>query len=136
MTRGRERRLFLLAAALGATLSCGGKATGPVAGNIVVSLQTPNSGSDGAILVLLAGPAAPTSLSAGPGLTLWQLPINGQTTNSVALTGTLVNGPILIIGVEDVNKVGDYGVVIQDVAANGTYALRNKSSYSVTVTKQ
>ena len=88
------------------------------------------------ILVLLAGPAAPTSLSAGPGLTLWQLPINGQTTNSVALTGTLVNGPILIIGVEDVNKVGDYGAVIQDVAANGTYALRNKSSYSVTVAKQ
>jgi hypothetical protein len=110
--------------------SCGDGA-GPVAGLITVSLTTPNPGGDGAILLTVAGPATPTSVSAEPGLRVFSMALS--TTNQFAVTGSLANGAILRIGVPDVRRANQYAATVQGVAAND-YSLRTATStYKLTV---
>ena len=108
--------------------------TGPVAGTLKVNLTTPNSGFDGAAVIALTSPVPPTSVTPAAGLALWGGPV--ATTNArIVLTGTLSTGTILTLQVDDVNKVGQYSVTVQQVAAT-TYQRRTSlTGYSVTVTK-
>jgi hypothetical protein len=133
MTRATTK---LVIAALIATLAaCGGGSTGPVAGILKVKLSaTPNSGSDGAILLSVSGPAVPSGASAQTGFRLFGTP--SATTNKFAVTGTLATGAILFtISVDDINKVGQYSAAAQQVAASGTFALRPLGGYTLQVTK-
>ena len=108
--------------------------TGPVAGTLKVNLTTPNSGFDGAAIIALTSPVPPTSVTAGAGLALWGGPV-ATTSARIVLTGTLSTGTILTLQVDDVNKVGQYSVTIQQVAAT-TYQRRTSlTGYSATVTK-
>lgn len=109
--------------------------TGPVAGTLKVNLTTPNSGLDGAAVLLLTSPVPPTSVTAAAGLALWGGPV-ATTSARIVLTGTLSSGTILTLQVDDVNKVGQYSVTIQQVAAT-TYLLRSPplTGYSATLTK-
>ena len=121
------------AAAFGLLVSCG-DSTGPVAGTLKVNLVTPYSGQDGAVMLVLSSPVAPRSVAPGSGLTLWGAPVTG-TTARLALTGTVSSGPILTLQVDDVKKVGEYSVTLEQVASSG-YALRLPlTGYSATVTK-
>jgi hypothetical protein len=128
-------RRTITAAALILLAACKGSPTGPVAGTLKVNLTTPNSGLDGAAVILLTAPAPPTSVTAAAGLALWGGPVT-TTSARIVLTGTLSTGTILSLQVDDVNKVGQYSVTVQQVAAATTFLLRNPLTlYSATVTK-
>lgn len=121
---------ILVALALAGAGSCGSGSTGPVAGQLTVSLATPNSGNDGAILFTLTGPDAPTMATTATGLRLFsqQLTLVSQ----FAITGTLTNGAILTISVPDVGKVKQYVATVRAVAAPD-FSLRGTTGYTLTV---
>jgi hypothetical protein len=70
----------------------------PTAGTLTVNLTTPNSGLDGAAIVVLSAPTPPGSVTAAAGLTLWGGPVTAANA-TIALTGTLSAGPILTLQV-------------------------------------
>ena len=110
---------------LGAALACEGNA-GP--GVLKVDLTTPNSGGDGAILLIVNGPGTLLSAAPGAGLRLFAQP----PASHMALTGTLRTGTILTIEVPDVSKASAYTATIQQVATP-TYQLRMLTGYSLRV---
>ena len=127
-------RRSLAAATVALLIGCRGDGTGPVAGALKVNLTTPNSGLDGAAVVVLSAPAVPGSVTPATGLTLWGGPITTASA-TIALTGTLGTGTILTLQVNDVNKVGQYSATLQQVAASAGFGLRSLANYSLTVTK-
>ena len=124
-----------LAALVVVGVSCGDNGpTGPVAGTLSVRLTSPNSGADAAIALTIAGPAALTSVTPGPGLRLFQQPLGGATTR-FALVGPLNSGAmILTIGVADVSRVSAYGATINGIA-QPDYQLRTLDGYGLTVVR-
>ena len=128
----RVRRLTV-AFVLGLVLACSGS-TGPVAGALKVNLADPNNGQDGAVLLVLSAPAPPASVTAGAGLTLWGGPVTTANATLV-LTGNVTTGTILTLQVDDINKVRQYTVTLQQVAQTSAYHLESLAGYSVTVTK-
>jgi hypothetical protein len=130
------RRRVFAATVVALLVACTGDGTSPVAGTLRVNLTTPNSGSDGAIMLVLSAPVAPTSVTPGAGLALWGGPVT-TTSARVVLTGTLSTGPILTLQVDDVNKVGQYSATVQQVAATaaGSFVRRSLTGYSASVTK-
>lgn len=129
----RLGRCLLVGLALAGASGCGSDNSGPVAGTLTVSLTTPKSGSDGAILFSLTGPQAPTSMTAGAGLRVFSQTLS--TTTNVAVTGTLGNGPLITIGVPDVRQAAQYLATIQGVAASADFQLRPLSGYALTVSR-
>lgn len=106
--------------------------SGPVAGELTVSLVTPNPGNDGAILFTVTGPALLTSATAASGLRVFAQPLGMAT--RFAVTGTLTNGAVLIVGVADLSKATQYSATVQNVAAPD-FQLRSLSGYSLTVSR-
>ncbi len=129
----RYGRFLLLALALAGAGSCSSDGGGPVAGMLTVSLTTPNSGADGAILLSVTGPQAPTRITAGAGLRAFSQPLS--MTTKVAVTGTLTSGAILTFGVTDTRQAAQYAATIQSVAAAADFQLRSLSGYSLTVSQ-
>ena len=128
-------RRTVAAAAVTLLIACKGDGTGPTAGTLVVRLTTPNSGLDGAAIIVLSGPAAPGSVTPAAGLTLWGGPVTAATT-TIALTGTLSTGTILTIQVEDTKLAAQYTATLQQVAVSTTpFTLRQLSGYLLTVAK-
>ena len=128
----RYGRWLLVALALAGAGSCSSDG-GPVAGTLTVSLTTPNSGADGAILFSVIGPQAPTRITAGAGLRAFSQPLS--LTTKVAVTGTLTSGVLLTFGVTDTRQVAQYAATIQSVAASADFQLRSLSGYSLTVSQ-
>ena len=127
----------LAAACVALLTACGGGSTGPVAGDLKINLTTPNNGHDAAVQLLLSAPTAPSGAAGAIGLTLWGTPIT-STTAKLVVTGQLSSGTILTVHVDDVNKVSQYTVSLQSVAADslGGYAVRTSlTGYSATITK-
>ena len=130
-------RRTIAAAAVTLLIACGGDGTGPTAGTLRVNLTTPNSGLDGAAMILLSAPAAPGSVTAATGLTLWGGPVT-TTTATIALTGTLSTGTILSLHVDDTRQVGQYRATLLQVAIpSAPFTLRPPllTGYSLTVTR-
>ncbi len=127
-------RRILAATAVALVVACKGDSTGPVAGTLKVNLTTPNSGADGAVMLVLSSPVAPTSVAAGAGLALWGAPVT-STSAKLVLTGTLTTGTVMTLNVDDINKVAQYTVSLQQVAASSGFGLRALAGYSATVTK-
>jgi hypothetical protein len=130
----RPWRTALIAALVTATATCG-DGLQPVAGELTFALVTPNSGADGAVLLVVKGPAAITGvrLPSGSGLRLFASP-PGADSITVALTGTLTNGVILLVGVADVHKATSYNAFVRQVAASD-YTLRSLTGYGTTVSR-
>ena len=126
-------RRTLGAAALVLLLGCL-DSTAPVAGPLKVTLTTPNSGLDGAAVVVLSGPVAPGSVTPAAGFTLWGGPVTTATA-TIALTGTLSTGTILTLQVDDVKQAGQYHATLRQIAASTGFGLRSLSGYSLAVTK-
>src|SRR3989441_3913186 len=80
-----------------------------VPGELTLSLVTPNGGADGAILLLVKGPAPITSASvpSGSGLRPFAGPL-GAHSAKFAITGPLADRAIVVLGVADVNRVASY----------------------------
>ena len=130
----RPLRRVAMAVCSGVLLACSGT-TEPVAGTLQVRLTNPYAGQDGAALFVLSAPVPPVSVSAGSGLTLWGGPVTTANATLV-LTGNVTTGTILTLQVDDINKVRQYRVTLQQVANASTYAVRTSlAGYSVTVTK-
>ena len=119
-------------------IACGDKkdATspgGPEPGTLRVVLATPNGDNDGAAVVILSAPAAPTAVTAATGLELWGGPVQ-TAVDTIALTGTLSAGTILTLQVADVGRVADYTATLREVAnRDSTVALRDLTGYALTV---
>jgi hypothetical protein len=127
-------RRAVLSTSVGLLLACSGT-TSPVAGSLKVNLTDPNNGHDGAVLLALSAPVPPVSVSAGAGLTLWGSPVTTANARLV-LTGNVTSGTILTLQVDDINKVRQYTVTLQQVAQTSGYQLETSlAGYSVTVTK-
>jgi hypothetical protein len=122
--------LVALALCVGAGSCSSDGGTGPVAGVLTVSLTTPNTGADGAMLFNVSGPQALTSVTAGPGLRVFAQPLS--TLTRFAVTGTLANGAVVTIGVADTRQVAQYAATVQSVAALD-FQLRSLTGYSLTV---
>ena len=120
--------LFVALALVGGP-SCSDSA-GPVAGLLTVSLDTPNPGADGAMLLTVTGPEALTSATAPSGLRVFAQPLG--TATRFAVTGTLTNGAVLTIGVANRSKAAQYVATIQSVATPA-FQLRALAGYSLTV---
>jgi hypothetical protein len=102
-------------------------------GTLRVNLTTPNSGLDGAAVVMISGPAVPRGVNAGAGLKLWGAPVQSSQA-SVALTGTLSTGTILTIDVADIALADQYSASLREVSkSDSTVALRVLTGYSLTV---
>ncbi len=130
MTRRGGWLLVALALAGGAGSCSSDGGTGPVAGVLTVALATPNPGGDGAILFRLSGPQVLTSVTAGPGLRVFSQALSLST--RVAVTGTLTNGAVVMIGVADTRKAAQYTATVQAVAAQD-FQLRPLTGYFLTV---
>ena len=126
-------RRIAMATSLVLLLACGGT-TGPVAGTLKVNLASPNNGLDGAVLLVLSAPVPPASVSAAAGLTLWGGPVTTANAKLV-LTGNVTSGTILTLQVDDINRVRQYTVTVEQVALTAGYQLESLAGYSVTVTK-
>ena len=130
MTRRGGWLLVALALAGGAGSCSSDGGTGPVAGVLTVALATPNPGGDGAILFRLSGPQVLTSVTAGPGLRVFSQALSLST--RLAVTGTLTNGAVVMIGVADTRKAAQYTATVQAVAAQD-FQLRPLTGSSLTV---
>jgi hypothetical protein len=129
----RASRWIALVSIWGAA-ACANQATGPQPGTLSVKLQNPNDGADGAIVLTLTGPVAPSNVVAAPGDTLWGGPFTG-TTNKIVLTGNIRTGAILTFSVPDVKATTQWVVGVNQVAASSGYALRALSNYALGVTQ-
>jgi len=113
-------------------IGCGGdKTTGPVAGDLTLILATPGT-SDGAVLVRLTGPIE--SITPASGYLLESEPLSGGMTRFV-IVGSIVAGPIARIRVPDINAVGTYLTLVEQVADRNTFALLSTAGYTVSVSK-
>jgi hypothetical protein len=132
MTRLGGGGWLVVALALAGVSGCSDN--GPVAGVLQVSLTTPNSGADGAILLSVTGPQALTSVApeVGGALRVFADPLS--TTTKIAVTGPLVSGAMITIGVADVRQSAQYIAMIQAVAASD-FQLRSLAGYSLTVSR-
>ena len=128
------KKRILAIALLAGVLSCGGSTepTGPHAGVVVASLNTPND-QDGALIIRIVGEQ--TDLKAVGGYHLATANTTGAqgTTMRGILTGTIVDGDILEFTIPDISKVSTYVVVVEQAAARGTYALVDPSGYNISL---
>jgi len=128
-----KRYALTLAALLGAALVGGASCSGPVAGDLTVSLRTPNS-DDGAIKVRVTASESKeiTGISvACSGCRLFfEQP--SPTELLAVVTGDLVAGPLLRVSVSDTKAPSAYSVQISQVASR-TFQLRPTGGYGLTI---
>ena len=137
MNSTMNRALVLALALLVVHLACKDDDPGAVKipGTLRVNLTTPNSGQDGAAVVVLSGPVAPRSVTAGSGLTLWGGPVTTPQ-SSIALTGTLSTGQILTLEIDDIEQASQYTAMLREVSkTDSTVALRSLTGYALSVVR-
>jgi hypothetical protein len=125
----RLRTLTLLAAFAVAAGSC----SGPVAGELTISLATPNT-DDGAIVVRVTASESKEVTSIAvlcSGCQIFKEQPSATEVRAV-VTGNLAAGPLVRIGVSDTKSPDAYSAQIQQVASK-TYQVRAPSGYSLTV---
>jgi hypothetical protein len=126
-----KRALVMFGALL---VACTNAPTGPQPGTLKVTLQDPNAGTDGALLLTLSGPGSPTNVAGAPGDTVWGGPFTG-TTIQLVITGQLANGVILTFDVPDVSVVSQYKAIASQAASTSDYSLRSLAGYLLGVTR-
>jgi hypothetical protein len=110
-----------------------GSCSGPVAGELTISLVTPNS-DDGAILVRVTASESKevTSITVVcSGCTIFKEQPSATEVRAV-VTGNLAAGPLVRIGVSDTKSPDAYSAQVQQVASR-TYQVRATSGYALTV---
>jgi len=116
-----------------AALTVGSCEPGPVAGDLTLSLVTPNS-DDGAILVRVfaSAPMEVTNAVVACGNCRLFKEQPSPSELRAVVTGDLVAGPLLRVSVTDTKTPSSYTVQIQQVASR-TYQVRSTSGYSLTI---
>ena len=137
MTRRPLTRTAALGAAVVALGSCG-DATGPgepdvpSPGELRVHLASP-AGRDGAVLLTITGPAAPTEVTGTQaGVLVHARAVGGGWT--VALFGAVSAGEVLRVRVPDVRKAAAYHATVREVAGEDNALRENLGAYRLTIT--
>lgn len=107
--------------------------SGPTAGDLTVSLVTPNS-DDGAIVVQVTAsqPQEITGAAAAcTGCKIFSEQVSATELRAV-VTGNLVAGPLARISVSDTGSPKSYTVQVVQVASR-SYQLRSTSGYSLSI---
>jgi hypothetical protein len=133
MSLWRVNRYLGLAAAIALVVGCSKKKepVGPTAGDLTVSYSS-GTGNDGALLVLVTGPA--TSIQALGGYQISQASV-GPNMTRVVLTGTINSGDILKLAVPDVDDTASYTIKVEAAADRATFALADQNLYTTTIRK-
>lgn len=136
MRNNRIPVAIVLCALLSTSVSCGDDdngttgPTGPVAGTLTLSLDTPYA-DDGAILLRLQGADITQVQLAAPALYLRFL--ENQTGVTAVFVGDVSEGDLLTFHVPDVNQVTSYSATMLE-AANRSNAVRGSlAEYTLTV---
>jgi hypothetical protein len=103
----------------------------PVPGTLVVSLATPHAG-DAALALRLTGPAGVEEVAFAEGYLGFAR--SGAQATRVAVFGAVGTGAVLRFEVPDVRRVGEYKVVIEEVADGGNRLRDSLEGYAATVT--
>jgi hypothetical protein len=111
-------------------VSCSGEIAGPVSGSLEVRLNSPNTDDGAALFTVSGGPVETAEALVG---TLYVAKITGNTTR-VVVAGTLTSGPIALVRIADMSHAGLYSVELNQVAARSTYARREPSGYTISLT--
>jgi hypothetical protein len=130
-----KRYALTLAAVLGAALAGGAGCSGPVAGELTVSLTTPNpNGDDGAIKVQVTASESKEITGIAVACSGCRLFFEQPSPTEVraVLTGDLVAGPILRVRVSDTKAPSAYSAQISQVASR-TFQLLSTSGYRLTI---
>jgi hypothetical protein len=127
-----NRRELGPAMLVGAALALGSCA-GPVAGDLTVSLVTPNS-ADGALRGSVTASESQELTGAAVACSGCQMfKEQPSATQIVAVvTGDVVAGPLVRVSVTDTKAPSSYTVRIQQVASR-TYQVRSTNGYSLTI---
>ncbi len=126
------RRLARFALLAGMALALG-SCSGPAAGELTVSLVTPNS-DDGALVVRVTASESQEITGATVACTGCKIfPERPSATELRAVvTGDLVAGPLVRVSVTDTKSPTSYTVTVQQVASR-TFQVRSPSGYSLTI---
>lgn len=130
-------RRWLVPASLAAVVAgCPGEGTGPVGGELVVSLDGPASSSR-AIMFRLVGAQTAVTAPAGSGYSIFSAGLGGDTAR-VAVVGPsgsgLAVGPLVRLAVPDVRRVGAYSATVSEVAGH-SYTLLTPTFFALSVVK-
>jgi hypothetical protein len=126
------KRLLGLVAALGLPLVLA-TCSGPVAGDLTISLVTPNS-DDGAIVVKVTASQSKEISSATVACTGCRIFAEQPSTTELraVVTGNVAAGPLVRVSVSDTKAPDAYTVQIVQVASR-SYQLRSTSGYSLSI---
>jgi hypothetical protein len=128
-----RRGLAVAALAVAFVAGCDDGPSGPVPGELVVRLETPNA-TDRAVMLSITGPAAPSAVVAARAGDVVYSEAAG-TTVKAAVFGRLASGDLLRLSVADVKQSRSYAVTVVE-AADSTNALRaSLSGYRATVVR-
>lgn len=121
--------LALLTAVVGGCGGDSGGSSGPEAGVLRLTLDTPNTG-DGAILFRVTGVVD----SVQGGAMMQDGSYNKfPTFTRIVVAGNLTDGPVAYLFVPDVHDISTYAVTIEQVAVKATNAQRALTGYSFSV---
>ena len=128
----RRRALWIGAALLGLA-AAGCRNEGPRAGELAVVLATPRSG-DRAVQLTVIGRQSAVSAPPGTSYQVFStLSTDGDTSHVVVVApsgGGVVAGPVALISVPDLGKIGSYVGKVVDVATAG-YAVGDTAGVSL-----
>jgi hypothetical protein len=126
-------RLGRLAWIAALALAAGSCSSGPVAGDLTMSLSTPNS-DDGAIVVRVTGSTSKEITRAAAACSGCRIFLEQPSATELraVVTGSLVAGPLLTLSVSDTKSPGAYTTQVQQVASR-TFQVRSTSGYSLTI---
>ncbi|MBI4541669.1 MAG: hypothetical protein HY705_01430 [Gemmatimonadetes bacterium] len=128
---------WLVPASLAAVVAgCPGENTGPVGGELVVSLDGPASSSR-AIMFRLVGAQTAVTAPTGSGYSIFTAGLGGDTAR-VAVVGPsgsgLAVGPLVRLAVPDVRRVSAYAATVSEVVAH-SYTLLTPTFFVLKVVK-
>ena len=123
---------LVLAAVFASGCDAGEPAT-PQPGELVVSLATPGP-ADGAMLVTITGPDAVSLVQPAVADGVVRARIQGTTT-TVAVFGTLMDGPLLRISVPDVRQAKRYTATVREAADSSNQLRASLAGYALTVSR-
>jgi hypothetical protein len=122
------RSLALVAATLLVAGCSGDSGTGPQAGVLRLTLNTPNSG-DGALLFRITGDI--DSIAKGVMVQDGSYTV-ADTFTRVVVAGDLTDGPVAYLFVPDIHDLSSYVATVEQVAVKATNAQRSVAGYTVT----
>ncbi len=119
------RRHALLALTIAGVTGCSSEGAGPAAATLSLSLASPAQ-DDGAVLLTISG--GPVDSIESPEYRLYSTPMDASTYR-VIIAGPLSSGLVARVHIPDDRRSADYGAVVEQVAARGTYRQQDPAGY-------